>query len=56
MPITNTPQRSPFVTAETLIAHPRANRLFVDVRLGDPDVELERFREDLSAITRPPTL
>ncbi|MDN7179228.1 rhodanese-like domain-containing protein [Caballeronia sp. SEWSISQ10-4 2] len=45
MPFANTQQLSPFVRADTLIAQPKANRLFVDVRLGDPDVELERFRD-----------
>jgi thiosulfate/3-mercaptopyruvate sulfurtransferase len=38
-------RKSPFVRAETLISEPSANRLFVDVRLGDPEVELEKFRD-----------
>ncbi|MGQ7935283.1 sulfurtransferase [Paraburkholderia sp. D1E] len=45
MSLTEKHRNSPFVDAETLIATPNGNRLFVDVRLGDPDVELEKFRD-----------
>lgn len=31
-------------SAEGLIAHPSTNRLFIDVRLGDPEEELTSFR------------
>lgn len=37
--------RAPFARAEDLLAAPRDNRLFIDVRLGDPAAELESFRD-----------
>lgn len=33
------------VQAETLVAHPDSNRLFIDARLGDPEEELKSFRD-----------
>lgn len=43
--VTEKHRKSPFVDAETLIATPDGDRLFVDVRLGDPEAELEKFRD-----------
>ncbi|WP_191002327.1 sulfurtransferase [Cupriavidus pauculus] len=37
--------RAPFARAEDLLAAPRDNRLFIDVRLGDPATELESYRD-----------
>lgn len=36
---------STFVQAEMLLTHPNDNRLFVDVRLGDPELEYRSYRD-----------
>ncbi|WP_420991711.1 sulfurtransferase [Cupriavidus sp. 30B13] len=45
MTIIDAPTTTPLVQAEDLLARPAANRLYVDVRLGDPDKELASYRD-----------